>query len=200
MTIEGSAGIGRVRRVAVWGAPGSGKTTLARRLAERLGVQHVELDALHWGPGWTPVDTPSFRAQVAAASDAEGWVIDGEYLSKAADLVCARADVLVWLDYPLPLLFWRLVRRTVQRVWRREELWNGNREDLRGAFLSRDSLVVYLLRTERAKRRRREALAAEFAAGSLRAAGGLRVVRLRGPREADAWLAHVAVQACARGQ
>ena len=85
-------------------------------------------------------------------------------------------------------------------VERREELWNGNREDLRGAFLSRDSLVVYLLRTERAKRRRREALAAEFAADRLRAAGGLRVVRLRGPREADAWLAHVAVQACARGQ
>jgi adenylate kinase family enzyme len=37
-----------MRRVAVIGGTGSGKTTVSRRLAQRLDVQHVELDALFW--------------------------------------------------------------------------------------------------------------------------------------------------------
>lgn len=53
------------RRIAVVGASGSGKTTFARRLAERLGIPHIELDAIHWGPDWTPARDDDFRARTA---------------------------------------------------------------------------------------------------------------------------------------
>ncbi len=174
---------GRPLRVSVWGAAASGKTTLGQRLARALGAQYLELDAIHWGPGWTPISTEEFRARVAEVAACDRWVIDGEYYRKVGDLVAERADMVVWLDYGRPLLAWRLLRRTVGRVWRREVLWNENRETLRGAFFSRDSLLAYLLRTERARRRQRRARAAELAAR------GLRVVQLQSPREADAWLA-----------
>ena len=175
----------RPRRIAVWGAAASGKTTLGRRLGQALGVPHLELDAVHWGPGWEPISTDAFRARVAVEIARDRWVIDGEYFRKVADLIWERADTVIWLDYPLPVLIWRLLWRTVTRVRRREVLWSGNRETWRGAFLSRDSLFLHLLRTERRRRRQRAACAVELIAR------GVQVVRLRTLREADAWLARV---------
>ncbi len=54
----------RPRRVAVAGTSGAGKTTLAARVGELLGIPHVEIDALFHGPSWTPRET--FKAEVEA--------------------------------------------------------------------------------------------------------------------------------------
>jgi adenylate kinase family enzyme len=68
-----------MRRVAVIGVSGSGKTTVAGELAMRLGLPHVELDALHHGPNWTEASAEQLRAAVLAALERcpDGWVIDG---------------------------------------------------------------------------------------------------------------------------
>ena len=112
------------RRVVVIGTTGSGKTTLARRLAGRLGVPHVELDALHWDPDWTEAPPAVFRERTARALAGDGWMADGNY-GKVRDLVWPRADTVVWLDFPLFVTLWRLVRRTFRRALTREELWGG---------------------------------------------------------------------------
>ena len=124
-------------------------------MAERLAVPFVELDALHWQPEWTPQDAIVFRSDVDGATAAERWVVSGNY-SQIRDLTWGRADTIVWLDLPFPVTLWRLTRRTVRRVATREELWNGNRETFRAAFMSRDSLYIWLFRTHWAKRRRYE--------------------------------------------
>ena len=137
-----------MRRVAVRGISGSGKTTTSRRLADLLGVPHVELDALHHGPNWSEATAEELRERVAAAIAAapDGWVIDGGYTSKIGDLAVQHADTLVWLDLPLHVALWRLWRRTWRRILRREELWSGNRESVRNAFLVRDSLFAWTIR------------------------------------------------------
>ena len=56
-----------MQRIVVVGTCGSGKTTLAAQLAQRSAVPHVELDALHWGPNWAPVETEVFRTGTEAA-------------------------------------------------------------------------------------------------------------------------------------
>jgi adenylate kinase family enzyme len=144
-----------VRRVAVIAtASGNGKTTLGRELAGRLGVRFVELDALVHGPGWTETPDAELRRLVEPIVESDGWVIDGSYRRKLGDLVLRRADTVVWLDLPISVWLPRLVRRTIQRVRGREELWNGNRESLRDAFWGRESLVGYAFLTH--FRRRRE--------------------------------------------
>ena len=176
-----------MRRVVVIGSGGSGKTTLAGALARRLGVPHVELDGLYWGPDWkgagdSPEGEARFRRQVEEATTGEGWVTDGNYGS-VRDVVWPRADTIVWLDYQLGVVLWRLLRRTVRRALTREELWGTNRESFRLTFLSGDSILLYVLKTHG---RRRRQFAEILAGDEMR---HVTVVRLRSPAEAEEWLA-----------
>ncbi|MGI8589260.1 MAG: AAA family ATPase [Chloroflexia bacterium] len=163
-------------RIVVVGSSGSGKTTLARLLSRQLDLPHVELDALHWEPGWVEASLPAFRERVAASLSNDAWVVDGNY-SRVRDISWPRADTIVWLDYSLPVILARLARRTFRRVFTQEELWNGNRESLRGAFIGRDSLFMWALTTYRRRRREYPQLLASPAYTHLH------LVRLRSPRE-----------------
>lgn len=169
-----------LRRVVVVGVSGAGKTTFARALAARLGQPHVELDALFHLPGWQPRPMPSFRALVAGAVAAPRWVVDGNYRS-ARDLVWPRATCLIWLNYAFPRVFGRLFGRTVRRVVTGEVLFGGNREHFRQAFLSHDSILLYLCRSYPVRRRAYRAVF-DAKAGPAR-------VEFRHPREADRFLA-----------
>jgi len=169
------------QRTAVIGIAGAGKTTLASRLAQRLGIPHVELDALHWGPNWTPVSLELFRERVSRALSGDAWTADGNY-SRVRDIVWGRADTVVWLDYSLPLVVGRATRRTLKRILTREELWDGNRERFWAAFFGRDSIIWWALSTYRRKKR-------EFPAQFCRTEyAHLRVVHLTSPNAARRWL------------
>ena len=171
--------------MSVVGSTGTGKTTFARELAAILGVPHVELDALAWGPRWTLAETDVFVARVRDAISGDAWVVDGNYGGRGAgQLIWPRADTIVWLDFSLGVIYRRLWRRTIERIRDRNELWpgTGNRESIRGAFLSRDSLFWWALKTYR---RRRRNYARLFASPET---ADTRRFRFRRPVEADAWL------------
>jgi adenylate kinase family enzyme len=115
-------------RIAITGPSGSGKTSLAAELARTAGLRHVEVDALHHGPNWESCGSEVLRERVLAATEGDGWVTDSTYHTMLGTLVSDRADVLVWLDLPIPLVMWRLLRRTHVRNRDKTELWNGNVE------------------------------------------------------------------------
>jgi adenylate kinase family enzyme len=147
-----------VRRVSVVGNAGSGKTRLARALAARLGVPHVELDSIFHQPDWTQLPTDEFRRRVRDAVTGDGWVIDGNY-SAVRDLIWERADTVIWLDLPRPLVMWQVVARTLRRMATREELWNANRERWRNLLDADESIVAWAW-AQHAKYRDRYATAA----------------------------------------
>ena len=172
----------RLWRVVVIGTTGSGKSTVAERLAAQTGLRIVELDALYWGRDWQGVPVDLFRHRVERETRDGGWIVVGNY-GQVRDLVWPAADTLVWLDLPLSLVMWRLVRRTLRRAVTREELWGtGNRESFVNAFLSRQSILLWALRTHR---RNREKYGKECAA----LAETMQVVRLSSPREVERFLA-----------
>ncbi len=170
-----------LQRIVVVGTTGSGKTTMAGRLSDKLGIPHTELDALSWGPNWTMRPQEEFRAAVDQATRGETWVVDGNY-SRARELLWPRADTIVWLDFPLRVVLWRLWWRTLRRVIHKTELWSGNRERLWTHFFTRDSLFLWALQTYHRRRREYPELLARPEHAHLK------LVRLRSPRMADAWL------------
>lgn len=171
------------RRVAVVGCPGAGKTTFARALAARMGVPHVEIDALFHGPNWTPAPREVLRERVAERLALDAWVIDGNYRSALGDLVRARADAVAWLDLPRTEIMRSVLARTVARGWRGTELWNGNRERLVSLLDPRpDKNIVLWAWTRFASYRR--AYEAEAAAAD----PGCTWMRFRSRAEARAWL------------
>ena len=102
-------------RILVLGRTGSGKTTLARELAAALGVPHVELDALYFGPDLSRAPLDVLRERTSAAIAGERWVTDGNKRA-VRDLVWPRADTVVWLDYPVWVSLWRLAGRARSRT------------------------------------------------------------------------------------
>lgn len=173
-----------LRRVAVVGTSGSGKTTFAATLAAKLQAPHVELDALHWRPNWIEAPREEFRAAVAAATAADRWVSDGNY-SIVRDLVWGRATAVIWLNYRFPTVMGRALWRTVHRSLSREELYSGNRESLSSAFLSRDSILLWVVTSYRRNRRRYTALFEDAAFAHLDR------LELRRPSEATRFVAHL---------
>ncbi len=142
----------QLQRVVVIGTSCSGKTTFAKSLAQKLNVLHIELDAIHWKENWTPAPTEEFRASARVATAPETWVLDGNY-SAVRDIVWARATTLIWLDYPFPVVAGRALGRTLRRAVSQEPLWAGNTETLRRALLSKDSILWWVLKTYRKRRR-----------------------------------------------
>lgn len=141
-----------LRRVHVVGTSCSGKTTFAANLASILKVKHIELDALYWLPDWVERPKDEFLSLVektAAAGDA--WVFDGNY-SRARRIVWERATAIIWLNYSFPRTFYRAMNRTVRRVASGEEICAGNRETFRKAFMSRDSILLWVLTSYTEKR------------------------------------------------
>lgn len=174
-----------MKRINVVGTSGSGKTTFARQIGQRLGIPHVELDALHWEPNWQEAPVEIFRQRVETALSGDAWVVDGNY-SVMRFVVWGRADTIVWLDFSFLVIFSRILKRTARRVFIREELWGtGNRESLRMALFSRDSILLWVLKTYRRRRREYPQLF------SLPEYAHLQVIRLQSPRRAAAWLSEL---------
>ena len=169
--------------ILVIGPSCAGKTTLAAAVAERLGLRHIELDALFWETGWTMADGEVFRTRIRDAIAEPGWATDGNYNTRARDITWPAADTIVWLDFPLSLILRRILARSWRR-WRSNELlWGTNRERFWEHFLPWDrSLIWYALKSHR-RRRRTYAEAMDDPQWA-----HARFMRLRSPRAVERWL------------
>lgn len=153
------------------GAPGSGKSTLARQVGDLTGLPVVHMDKVFWQPGW--VERPKDdRLRLALAAELpDQWVIDGNF-SATWPGRSARADLVVWLDLPLILRFWRVIGR----IWQ----WQGRvRPDMQADCPERLDLgfLWYILHTSRQTRRQSLTLLASLPAEKVRHLDGTKAVK-----------------------
>ena len=172
------------RRILVIGPTSSGKSTLAENLAGKLRLDCIELDAIYWLPDWNHVTAEEFRHLVDRTTQAPAWVLAGDY-GLVRDITWPRAEAVIWLDYPLRTLFWRLWRRTWRRWWTKELLWGTNYERLLPQFKiwsAEDSLFHWLFKTYWRRKRDYPRLFA------LPENTHLKVIHFKNPAETESWL------------
>ena len=131
-------------RINIVGSSGCGKSTLGQHLARELALPYIELDALFWQPNWTPAPDPAFLARITTALSAPGWVLDGNY-DRTRPIKWANVEVVIWLDLPAWRILMQVLKRTLRRSLKGEVLWAGNRETLRKALFSRDSILLWAI-------------------------------------------------------
>ncbi len=153
----GSGKIGR--RIHVMGNSCSGKSVFGERLAAALQVPFVELDALNWQPGWVgrnETDPEEFESLIAKATAGDAWVVAGSYSSFSQRVFWPRLETVIWLDLPMHLLVWRVLRRSWTRWRSKELLWGTNYERFWPQLMvwkKEDSLVWWIV-TQHARKRR----------------------------------------------
>jgi len=167
-----------MKRVLVIGSGGSGKSTFARRLGERLKLEVIHLDQLYWHPGWVETPKDEWRRQVEELCGREAWVMDGNY-SGTLDVRLAACDTVVFLDQPRAVCMWRVLKRALMyRNSPRPDMAAGCREKIDLKFLQ----WVWTYPS-----RRRPKLLARLD----EIAGDKRVIHLRSDAEVERFLAEV---------
>ncbi|MBG6218160.1 adenylate kinase family enzyme [Arthrobacter sp. CAN_A6] len=139
------------QRVVFHGVTGSGKTSAAHAYARVTGVPEFSADDdLGWLPQWLgrPLQDQYRIAAGIAAQDR--WVLDSAY-STWRNIILARAELIVFLDYPRGLSLGRLLRRTTRRIIGKQSVCSGNTETLR-RVLAKDSIILWHFRTSARKR------------------------------------------------
>ncbi|MEO1290560.1 MAG: AAA family ATPase [Chloroflexota bacterium] len=172
-----------MQKIIIVGTTGAGKSTLARQLTQKLNITQIELDALFWNENWQPTPDYEFRARVtrAMANASAEWVMDGNY-SRVRDITWQQADTVIWLNYSLYIIYWRIITRTLKRVVTRKKLWGKNRETFRNAFLSKDSIIWWAHSTYH---QRKELYNRLIASGDY---PHINFVVFKHPRETESWL------------
>ncbi len=123
------------RRIMIIGPCGAGKSTVSHEIARLFDLPLFHMDKLNWKTDWVESETEELHAKVAKVAAQDSWVIEGNY-GGTMDLRLPRADLVLYLDYTIPLCLFRIVKRYVQYRGRtRPDLSEGCNERLDPAFL-----------------------------------------------------------------
>ena len=87
-----------VKKIAVVGGSGTGKTTLTNNLGRKLNVPIYHIDGIHHLENWKTRDTKERDRIILKRANEEKWVIDGTYKSTLQERI-NKADLVIFLDY-----------------------------------------------------------------------------------------------------
>jgi len=140
-------------RINIVGTSGCGKSTVGKHIAERLNVPYIQLDELFWKPNWAESTDEELYPKLEKALSADEWVLDGNY-NRTTPIKWKRVQMVVYLDLPFHIVLYRIIRRSLLRGIRNEELWHGNKETLWKHLFTRDSMILWTIKRFSMNRKR----------------------------------------------
>jgi adenylate kinase family enzyme len=111
-----------LQKIAIIGSAGAGKSTLAKKIAQKTGIPLYHLDALYWQPGWVATERSQWRKVQEVLCSQERWILDGNYGS-TLDIRLAHSDTIIVLDVNRFVCVLRV-------LWRSFSTYGQNRSDM----------------------------------------------------------------------
>lgn len=104
-------------RIMIFGFSGGGKSTLARKMGEILGIEPTHFDAIHWLPNWTESTREYKREIIKPILERDRWIIEGNYHHIYWNERAQKADTVIFID----------VNRftCIYQAWKRSRIYKG---------------------------------------------------------------------------
>lgn len=164
-------------KINIVGISGSGKSTFAKKIADKLHHPYIELDSIYWRSDWK--HNPNFLTDLNSSLSANSsYVLDGNYAS-SDHLKWKDIDLVIWLDYSFHLSFYRCLTRTIKRLITKECLWGSNKETIYN-ILGKNSILYFMVTHYYKNKKKFE--------NDMVNNSNITFIRLRTPKEAEAFL------------
>ncbi|CAH6973480.1 Adenylate kinase [Vibrio chagasii] len=125
-----------MKKIAVFGKPGSGKSTVSKALAQATGIGLHQLDSLVYKANGEFVDSEVFAHMHERILSSESWIIDGlgpmESFKKRLD----TADTLIYIDLPYTVSYWFVTKRLLKGLFVKPEGWPDGSSVIKGTIQS----------------------------------------------------------------
>ncbi|WP_107667388.1 adenylate kinase [Cyanothece sp. BG0011] len=115
-----------MKKVAVFGNAGGGKSTLSRKLSEMTNLPLYVLDKIQYKPGGVPISYEDYKQIHEEIISKDEWVIDGFGSFETVWLRLEKADTLVYVDLPLTVHFWWITKRLLTGFFVPPKGWPEN--------------------------------------------------------------------------
>jgi adenylate kinase family enzyme len=124
-----------MQRIMIFGRPGSGKSTYALKLQQKLGLPLYHLDRYFFIDNWVERDEQEFLALQKELVDQDAWIIDGN-CTASLEMRYQRAQLCLYFNYPKALCYFRIFKRRFKKDEAILDRPSGCKEKLRLKFLS----------------------------------------------------------------
>ncbi|MGI9878245.1 adenylate kinase [Vibrio chagasii] len=125
-----------MKKIAVFGKPGSGKSTVSKALAAATGLELHQLDSIVYKANGEFVDSAEFEQAHDSMLSSDSWIIDGfgplDSFNKRLD----AADTLVYIDPPYPVSYWFVTKRLLKGLFVKPEGWPDGSSVIKGTIQS----------------------------------------------------------------
>ena len=168
-------------KINILGSSCSGKSTVSKKISKLLSIDLIDVDRINWQLGnWNELPKEDLRKELSETlKDKESWVVDGSY-GIVRDIIWKDVDIIIWLNLPFYLIMYRYFTRTIKRIILKEQLFGANNvETFKMQFFSKNSLLLWILKTFWSRKRRYEELFEE------QRKLGKRIIVVRNKRELD---------------